>query len=444
MRPLHRCRPPRVDDRALAELITFGWAAGRLSNYHGTERIPGGTLVRVSLADGTVSERRFADPLDTLPPDGGVTEADADAAVEQSIRDHLVSDVGYALQLSGGVDSSVVAAVATQAAGRRLRSFALTLGGHAFDEAPYQRMVVERYGLDHVAVPVTGADFADALPRAIAHMEGPTPHGGCVLLMLLCRQIRAEHKVVLTGEGADELFGGYLRYAVWRRYRWQGLFAGLPGAAHLPDRWPFAGIRRFAGVDAAAYASVYGDLQGTRRLFPDLIPPPGAREAASRRFRDFRDRLFAVDQTAYLESLLLRQDKMSMAESVEARVPYTHWPLLRTVNRLAHAVRVPGGVTKPVLKRLADRLLPRDLVHRRKIGLWLPYADWLRDDALLGRYLPLLTTPDSRLAPCAAPGGLQRLVDGFRAGAPAPSLFTLVQTELWLRAAEAAPEGPVL
>lgn len=444
MRPLHRLSRPEVDPAALAELLTFGWAAGRASNYRGIERVPGGTLLTVSLADGSVAERRFADPLDSLASDGTVDEATVHAAVERSIAAHLVSDVGYALQLSGGVDSSLVAAVAARSSGRRLRSYALTLGGHAFDEAPYQRQVVERYDLDHVAVPVTGKDYAEALPDAIASMEGPTAHGGCVLLMLLCRHIRRDFKVVLTGEGADELFGGYLRYGLWRRYRGHELFGGLPMAGHLPNRWPFAGMRRLAGLDAAAYASVYGDFRSLHRLFPALVPARGEREAASRRFQDFRDRLFAVDQTAYLESLLVRQDKMSMASSVEARVPYTHWPLWRLVNRLAPSLRVPGGETKPVLKRLADRYLPREVVHRRKIGLWLPYDDWFRDERLLGRYLPLLTAADSRLAPYAAPGALTAMVDGFRRGGPAPMLRHIVETELWLRQAETPPAGPAL
>ncbi len=445
IRPLHRLKHPEVDEHALAELLTFGWAAGRLSNYAAIERIPGGTLVSVSLADGSCRERRFAEPLATLTGDGSATEEEAHRAVEGSVRAHLMSDVGFALELSGGIDSSLVAALAARSAGRRLSAYSLTLDDQALDETPFQQDVVRQYGLDHVSVAVTGRDYAEALPQAVDRMEGPTPHGGCVLLMLLCRRIGERHKVVLTGEGGDEMFGGYMRYALWKRLAWQERLAKVLPTRLLPDRWPFAGIRRLAGVDAASYAGVYQDFWRLHRMFPALFPPPGAREAASRRFRDFRDRLFAVDQTAYLESLLIRQDKMSMAASVEARVPFVHWPLLEVVNRLDRRARVPGGETKPVLKRLADRYLPQALVHRRKIGLNLPYQAWFADARGAGRYLPLLADSDARLGRWAEPGALARLVEAWpAAGATAATtLRLLVETELWLRQAERRPAGPV-
>ncbi|MCW5698512.1 MAG: asparagine synthase (glutamine-hydrolyzing) [Rhodospirillales bacterium] len=445
MRPLHRLKPPVVDEQALAELLTFGWAAGRLSNYREIERIPGGSLVTVSLADGAVSERRFADPLATLASDGGASEEDAHHAVEASVRAHLVSDVGYALQLSGGIDSSLVAALAARAAGEKLHAYALTLDGHPQDESAYQRDVVARYGLEHIAVPITGEAYADALPRAVATMEGPTPHGGCVMLMLLCETIRQHHKVVLTGEGGDEMFGGYIRHAWWRRLSWHERMGKVLPASLLPARWPFAGIKRLASHDAAAYAGIHHDFRSVHRVFPGLVPAPGAREAASRLFTDFRDRLMAVDQTCYLESLLVRQDKMSMAASVEARVPFVHWPLLAIVNRLQRAQRMPGNETKPVLKRLADRYLPRDLVHRRKVGLVLPYNQWFADETLAGRYLNTLTDRDSRLAAYADKNALSDMVGEARAGALGGGGITriLVETELWLRQAEARPQGVV-
>ena len=155
----------------------------------------------------------------------------------------------------------------------------------------------------------------------------------------------------------------------------------------------------------------------------------------SGQFSDFRDRLFAVDQSAYLESLLVRQDKMSMAASVEARVPFVHMPLLRLVNGLPRNLRAPGRETKPILKRFARKYLPAELVDRRKIGLLLPYQRWFGQSAALGRYLDLLTEPNARLAEYAEPGALARAVSGLRAGQTSglPSAWMLVNTELWLR-----------
>ncbi len=445
MRPLLRLVPPRVDEAALAELMTFGWAAGSLSNLEGIERVPGGTLVSIPLAGGNVSRRCFYNVLDTFCPDDSLSRAEADArvreALDASVRAHLASDVGFTLQLSGGVDSSFIAALAREAAGESIASFAVSLGSHPLDEGAHRHEVVTRYDLDHREVRLTGRDFAEAMPRAVRHMEGPVPHLGCVMLMLLCERIRDVSKVVLTGEGADEMFGGYERYALWRKFRMQEVLGRWLPRRLLPATWPFLGVRRFASRDAAVYASVYQDFLAMHRLFPGLVPKLGAREAASRRFSDFRDRMFASDQTGYLESLLVRQDKMAMAASVEARVPYVHLPLARVVNALPRAVRAPGGVTKPVLKRIAEPLLPKDLLYRRKVGLLLPYNDWLMDGEGLGRCLELLTARDGRLRAYARPRALERVVEAFRAGRRAglPSVMRLVNVELWLRSLARVP-----
>lgn len=450
MRPLQRLVGAEPDPDALAEHLVFNWAAGRLSNFKHVERVPGGTVITLRLGDAAVRERRFCDPLSTLEPDESLSPAEAEtratAALEQSVAAHLASDVGYALQLSGGIDSSLVAALAAPRTPFKLASFGISLGDdYEHDEAEYRRMVVKRHGLDHREIAMDGVDFADALPRAVRHMEGPSPHFGCVLLMRLCDHIREVSKVVLTGEGGDEFFGGYQRYEMWRKLAWQERLGRLLPRGLWPRRRPFLGIRRLAGLDGAVYASVYHDFHAMHGLFPGLVPKPGAREAASRRFRDFRDRMTASDQVGYLESLLVRQDKMAMAASVEARVPLVHLRLACVVNGLPRRVRVPGGVTKPLLKKIAEAHLPRELIHRRKVGLVTPVDRWVRDERALGRYLGALTDPNARLAQYTEPGTLRRFVDDARAGRLAePSWpLRLINIELWLRSVgeEASPSA---
>jgi asparagine synthase (glutamine-hydrolysing) len=439
MRPLFRLVEPQPDETALAELLTFTWAAGSLSNVRGIERVPGGTLLTIPLQDGTIARRRFCDVLETLKPDDAIgadaAEGMAQQAVEASVHEHLMSDVGYTLQLSGGVDSSLVAAMASQAAGRRIASYSVSLGDHPFDEGEFRKLVVDRYGLDHHEIHVGGNEFADALPRAVQHMEGPVPHGGCVTLMLLCDRMREGSKVALTGEGADEMFGGYLRYGVWKNLARQDQLTRFLPSRLLPPVWPFLSVKRLDGRDSAVYAAVYHDFHAMQAMFPGLLPAPGLREATSARFKDFRDRLFAIDQVSYLESLLVRQDKMSMAASVESRVPFVHLPLAKVVNRLPRDIRAPGGITKPLLKRIAEKFIDRRVIHRRKIGLWLPYDDWLADPKGLGRYLDLLTEPNGRLRAYADPAALSSAVARFRAGERRgiPSMWMLVNVEMWLR-----------
>lgn len=446
MRPLRRVVPTEVDPAALAELLVYRFAAGRLSNLRHIALVPGGTLMRISLDTGAVVERRFCDPLDTLRPDEtmGLAEAQAIVAdsVTASLEAHMTSDVGFALQLSGGVDSSLLCALATRRATGRLRSFGIDLGDLPENERRWRDQVVAALGVDHHEVALDGRGFADALPRAVAAMEGPVPHLGCVMLMLLCETIAKTDKVVLTGEGADEMFGGYARYSNWRALRKQArLAAAVPRPLWpLLVRWRW--LKRLADHEPAAIAGVYFDPAGLAGLFPDLVPAPGARESAAARFDNFRDRMMAVDQSAYLGSLLMRQDRMAMSASVEARVPFTHLPLSRAVNRIARALRVPGGETKPLLKSFAAQHLPHNVVYRRKVGLNLPYDTWLRDAAGLGRYVDLLEASDSALAEHGDRAALRRHVAAFRAGKlerGAVPMIHLVDLELWLRGLREPP-----
>ncbi len=450
MRCLTRITVPEIDEAALAELLTFGWAAGSLSNLKGIERVPGGTSLTVNLIDGKIQRRRFLDVVSLLakPHDmakSEVVENVADA-LKTSVSDHLMSDVGYALQLSGGVDSSIVAAIACRSAGHRISSFAVDIGNHPMNERIWREEVIGRYDLDHHELPLGGREFADAFESSVWHMEGPVPHLGCVMIRIMCRSVRLRTRVVLTGEGADEMFGGYERYALWRKLRLQNQLSRLLPGSLVPDRPPFRGIRRLAGLDGPSYASVYGDFRALHRMFPGLTPGPGQREAASRSVRGFVDRMFAVDQSSYLESLLVRQDKMAMAESVEARVPFVHLPLARLLARIPRSVIAPGGITKPLLKCIGERYLSHDLLYRRKNGLLLPYGEWLRDKDGLGRFLDYLEEPGCRLAGYGDRAALRKIADKARRGVvdeQSTHAMMLVNLELWLRAYGNLTTGPV-
>ena len=164
----------------------------------------------------------------------------------------LASDVGYTAQLSGGVDSGLVAAIAAKHAERSLVTYGVQLEDAAYDEGEYRKMVVDRYNLDHKEIALTGRDFASALPDAVHHMEGPVPHGGLRHAKTVVPG-STQSKVVLTGEGADEMFGGYLRYAIWRRLKWQERAARILPQGLLPPIWPFLNIRR-VGRRAAVFS----------------------------------------------------------------------------------------------------------------------------------------------------------------------------------------------
>jgi asparagine synthase (glutamine-hydrolysing) len=443
MRPLRRLVGTRPDPTALPELLTFRYAAGRLSNLAGIELVPGGVMVELKLTDGSLRETRFDDPLGGFAAEqmsAAEAQSRAEAAVTRSIETHLQSDVGFAVQLSGGVDSSLVTAIAAGAVPDRLRSYGISLGDLPEDESRWRAQVIAQTKVENRDILIGNADYADALPQAVAAMEGPTAHTGCPMLMLLCRKIRETDRVVLTGEGADEFFGGYARYRNWAALRRQARFANAVPFFAWPLLGRYRSLQRYAGHDPAYYAAVYYDHRTMAALFPDLRFGPGARSKVGERFADFRDRMMAADQTAYLSSLLMRQDKMSMASSVEARVPFTYRPLARALNKIPRDIRIPGGTTKPLLKRIAENYLPHDLIHRRKVGLTIPVSAWLADPAGLGRYLDTIEAPDSELSGYGDQRGIRALVTSFRRAPDKENsavLLSLINAELWLRSLRA-------
>ena len=447
MRPLYRLAEPRVDETALAELLTFTWAAGSLSNVQNIERVPGGTLLTIPLRGGAIQRRRFCDVLDTLKPQAGITpemaEASAEQAVEASVHDHLMSDVGYTLQLSGGVDLSLVAALASRAAGGRIASYA------SVSRRSLRRgRIPQACGRTLRTEPSRDSDRRRRIRRCVAARRAA--HGRA---RTAWRLRHADAAVRPHARGFESRVDGRGRRRNVRRLpalrrvaqsRAAGFARSLPAVENSAGDVAISQREAARWTHSAVYSAVYHDFHAMQAMFPGLVPKPGLREQTSRRFKDFRDRLFAIDQVSYLESLLVRQDKMSMAASVEARVPYVHLPLAKAVNRLPRDIRAPGGVTKPLLKRIAEKSLDPELIYRRKIGLWLPYDDWLSDRKGLGRYLDLLTDADGRLRAYTEPAKLSKAVERFRSGERrgVPSVWMLVNVEMWLRSLSASRDGP--
>ena len=218
---------------------------------------------------------------------------------------------------------------------------------------------------------------------------------------------------------------------------WQERVSKLPYVKFLPDRYPFKSIKNFIGCDVAVYSSVYDDLKPLKEIFPDFYSISyNYRNKVSDKFNDFRDRLFAIDQKSYLESLLIRQDKISMSASIETRVPFVHMPLWKVLARLSNQIKTPGVITKPVLKSLALNYLPRSLVDRRKNGLLLPYEKWLHQENGLGRYLELLTEANAPINQYCDKKKLIGIVDKFRKkqiSNLSGLLNKIINIDVWLR-----------
>lgn len=428
-RPLRMFARDSVNSEALPELLVFRHSAHD-SLFTRIRSLPGGHSL--SGPPNRLMQTAYADPLSLLHDNdspGEPNEFDIEQLIRHSVHMHARSDVGFAVQLSGGVDSSLIASICASSHTPKPESYGAHICGYEYDEEQYRSLVVNRYALCHREVPITGAEFAATLPAAIFALDAPTPHYGCVALFIVCREIARTQKVVLTGEGADEMFGGYSRYLEVDKYH------PVPqhddGYGDLP-------------ASSVLFCSAYSGLAVFRGLFRSLDFSFRARRALASRFPDVLRQMMALDHQYYLSSLLMRQDRISMAHGLEARVPFVYWPLAKALSKIPVSRRMPLNDTKPLLKRTARKYLPACVIDRSKNGLLLPIERWLRDDNALGRYLCALTDSSARLADYVDRRALRAMVDDFRrakGNSANSALMQILNVELWLRSLDRGLES---
>ncbi|HVB99190.1 MAG TPA: asparagine synthase (glutamine-hydrolyzing) [Candidatus Dormibacteraeota bacterium] len=346
-----------------------------------------------------------------------------DSLLRESIREHMISDVPLGVWLSGGVDSSTILHYAAEQSSSRLKTFSISFSGRSFDESGYARSVAERYGTEHHELDLNpDVDLADAIEEFAYYSDEPSADSGALPVWFLSRMSREKVTVALSGEGADELFGGYLTYSADRLAR---VTRCLPaGTLELGlgwlRRWPVSDekigleykAKRFleGSLLPAGEAHLYWNgtfskaqketlLRGAdHRYLRDVLrqlPRPSASLGELNRFLFF-------DQICYLpDDILYKSDRMSMAHSLEVRPPFLDHRLVEFAASLPERFKLRGFKKKYLLNELMKEKLPASVIRRKKIGLDVPTHDWLR-----GPLRPLL---EDALAPDAvAQSGLFR------------------------------------
>ncbi len=318
------------------------------------------------------------------------------ARLHDSVRAHLVSDVPVGVLLSGGVDSALLAALAAQESSEPVRTFSIGFEERSFDELADARRVAERYGTDHREL-VLRPDAALLLPALAEAFDEPFADSSALPTYLVSELAASEVKVALSGEGGDELFGGYYTYAAdLLAARVGGLAAllrpvveRLPTStakasfdykakrfvrsAHLPPLERHHGWKEIFSADARA------ELTGRTAPFDpvDLLRDRYAETAGAEELARLQD----VDLGIYLvDDLLVKTDRASMAHSLEARVPYLDTVVTNLALALPTRHKVRGFSKKVLLRKAAAPLLPREIVHGKKRGFSIPAAAWLRGD----------------------------------------------------------------
>ena len=380
--------------------------------------------------------------------------------LESCVSSHLMSDVPLGVFLSGGLDSSAVAALTTKIRKEPIETFAVGYGEEKFSELPFARQVARHIGSKHHEVRLSRDEFFEALPRLIWHEDEPIVWPSSVSLYFVARLARERVTVVLTGEGSDETLAGYTRYA-WtllnakmdRVYRMlgpksvrdlvrKGIQAG-PLSASLYRKLEHTFLVR----DGASWPSFYFDnfysafsaAEQAELLTDDARQRGGDAYAGSMQHwntssGDLLHRLLYTDIKTYLVELLMKQDQMSMAASIESRVPFLDHELVEFTASIPAQYDTKGLAGKFILKSAVEDVLPRDIVYRQKMGFPTPWAFWLAGPQLddLER---LLLEPRTRERGYFKSDVVQRLFAEHRAGRRdhGNRIWRLLNLELWER-----------
>ena len=383
----------QVDLEALQGFLAFNSVPAPYSIFHGTRKLPPGHLL---LWNGRVELRRFARPapsIETRGDDEAELVEELRARLRDSVRAHLVSDVPVGVLLSGGVDSCTLAALAAEETGEPLRTFSIGFEERSFDELAEARLVAERYGTHHREL-VLRPDAALLLPALADAFDEPFADSSALPTYLVSQLAAEDVKVALSGEGGDELFGGYYTYAADLLAQRFGGLASLAAplverlptstrkasfdyrakrfarAAHLPPLERHHGWKEIFSADARA------ELTGERSSFDpvDLLRARFSETDGA----ELLARLQDVDLGTYLvDDLLVKTDRASMAHSLEARVPFLDSVVTGFALALPTRHKVRGLSKKRLLRKAAEPLLPARIVHGRKRGFSIPAAAWL-------------------------------------------------------------------
>jgi asparagine synthase (glutamine-hydrolysing) len=401
-----RAARPEINYDALADYAANRYTSGEETLFRGVRRLlPGHTLV---WRDGHVKiecywEASFVKP-DERPGDDEYVEQ-FHHLFRECIKSHLMSDVPLGMFLSGGIDSSAIAGVMSAMVSEPIKTFSVAFAEREANELEYARAVASAFNTDHHEIVVSPEAFFESLPGLVYQEDEPIAHPSSVPLYFVSELARRHVKVVLTGEGSDEMLGGYNKYRTT-------IYNLLLGRAY--QRFATERLRNLINRGIGSFngtSRVRQKLQRTflclpaeiREIYFDnfaVFPPSIQRQLFSDetygRMRDrdpyrvplaciedsdaeeLLDQLLAADLKTYLHELLMKQDQMSMAASIESRVPFLDHVLVEFAARLPVKMKLRGMTTKYVLRRAMRDMLPPEILTRKKMGFPVPVGAWFR------------------------------------------------------------------
>jgi asparagine synthase (glutamine-hydrolysing) len=447
------------NETILPEYLANRYVAGEQTFYRGVNKLLPGHLLEWSADHGCRVRRYWHPPQDSADGDVPLSEQAKQlrAGLERAVQSHLMSDVPLGLFLSGGLDSSGLAALMAPMMPRPVKTFAVGFAEREANELHYARLMSRAIGADHHEVLVSPTQFMQALPRLIWHEDEPIAFQSSVPLFFVSRLAKRHVKVVLTGEGADELFLGYdYRYRVTAlnerigRLYWKGvprfLRRRITGSLPLLP----VPIQRYASRTVLAYEpGPRGLFFDNFSVFPESLQQMllldeealGAADPYAEGMRywgehhgDLLERMSYADVATHLVELLMKQDQMSMAASLESRVPYLDHQVVEQAMLIPGGQRMKRWQTKLVLREALRPVVPEAVLTRSKMGFPVPFGSWLRG-AFRSTLDEYVLSPRALDRKFFRPESLRRLVDEHVTGSRshADRLWLLINLEMWMR-----------
>jgi asparagine synthase (glutamine-hydrolysing) len=445
--------PRDIDLDALDHYLSFQYTPRDGSIFAGVRKLPPGHVL--TWRDGEMIVQSYWQ----LPVDDGYEGSEADAVHDlravlvDAVRSHLISDVPLGAFLSGGIDSSLVVGLMAETSGARVKTFSIGFDEPEFDELEHARRVARHFGTDHHEF-VVKPDAVGILDRLVSHFDEPFADSSAIPTWYVSEIARRHVTVVLSGDGGDELFGGYDRYIphprvlMFDRYSPRALRrAAATAAARLPHGTRGRNFLRHVGrnthdryIDSIRF---FGADEKPALLTPDVLRVLDAVDPEVRLARHFArygqlpwpSQMMRFDAETYLpEDVLTKVDRMSMAHSIESRVPLLDNEVIAFAFSLPPNLKISNGRRKRVLKQVAATLLPSEVLNRPKQGFGVPIGVWFRGN-LRELFADTLLSQTSLQRGYFEPSFVHRLVEDHLSGKRDHStrLWQLVVFERWHR-----------
>jgi len=415
---------PRVERRvslqALHDYLTFDYIPGTQTAFEGIHEVPAGHWMTIDRS-GRVECRRYWDVSYDVDDSMDLNRAGSRALelMDRAVNRQLIADVPIGVMLSGGLDSSAIVALMARHAAGPIKTYSVGFEDGSFNELPWARRVAAQFKTEQHEIIISSSRVREMLPAYLGFIDEPYADGSAIPTYYVCQLAKDDVVVVLSGEGGDEIFAGYDTYAAFKASEWfrhvprwirQGLIAPVVNAlpvSHKKLSLEFR-LKRFLGgqdltaeqahiwwrlvLSEARKIELYSPAVRERlaaaeppgRFFADVFAEPGPRDTLSR--------LMRIDSRVFLpDDLMIKNDRMSMAHSLEARVPFTDPELTEFMSTVPSRLKLPGLKKKNVMRQALSGVLPREILDKKKVGLEMPYSRWLRTelkdlvDTYLGR-----------------------------------------------------------